>query len=51
MRRRFSAVLVKGIFVSRDRLIFARVKYEMPDSGAVKCDYFFARGPVRCDSQ
>ena len=35
--------VVKCIFVSRDWLIFVRVKYEMFDFGAVKCDLFYAR--------
>ena len=31
---------VKGVFVSRDWLTIVRLKCEMLDSGAVKCDLF-----------
>ena len=35
--------MVKGIFVSHDWLTCARVKCEMLDFGAVKCDLFYVR--------
>ena len=35
--------VAKSIFVSRNWLIFVRVKYEMLVFGAVKCDLFYAR--------